>query len=262
MSVLYEGTVDALHLRVFENRAETGAQAAKDGAAYLKELLSAGRTEANVIFAAAPSQNEVLEGLLKEGLDFTRIRAFHMDEYIGLPETHPASFRHFLKTALFDRVPFREVFLLDGNAGECAKECERYTALLNSHPPDVCFLGIGENAHIAFNDPGVARFDDKERVKAVTLDETCRMQQVHDGCFASLEEVPLQALTLTVPALLSAKKLICTVPSKTKAHAVKRMLTEEITEDIPASVLRRCEDASLYLDADAAEEYLNTQGVQ
>ena len=246
---------DKLHVYTFDTRKEmgdcAGAQAAKVIGALLAE-----KDEVNIIFAAAPSQNETLAALKAADIDWTRINAYHMDEYIGLPDEHPAGFRNFLKAALFDDLPFKTVNLLNGNAPVIEEEIARYESLLREHPVDVCMLGVGENGHIAFNDPWVADFDDPALVKVVPLDEKCRNQQVHDGCFAELSEVPTHALTLTIPALTNARHMFCTVPAVTKADAVKAMLSGEVTIDCPASILTKHEDARLYTDRASAQHIL------
>ena len=244
--------VDQLHVRAFDTRQEMGDCAGQEAAACLKRLL-AEQDEVNVIFAAAPSQNETLAALCaEEGIDWSRVNAFHMDEYIGLSDTHSASFRHFLRKAIFDRFPFKSVNLIDGSAEDISAELARYTELMNSHPADICILGVGENGHIAFNDPWTADFNDPAVIKAVDLDERCRMQQVHDGCFATLDDVPTHALTLTVPALMHAAQVFCVVPAATKARAVRDTLLGDIRTACPASILRRHPAATLYLDADSA----------
>jgi glucosamine-6-phosphate deaminase len=230
-----------------------GAVAAKDVAETIRRLL-AHQAEVNMIFAAAPSQNEFLEALSTSNhIDWRRIHAFHMDEYVGLPADASQRFGNFLKERIFDRAPFRNVHYLNGNHRQLDQECNRYAALLQQHPVDVVCMGIGENGHIAFNDPHVAQFDDPVRVKVVDLDETCRMQQVNDGCFASIDEVPTHALTLTVPALMSGRYLFCMVPARTKARAVYQTVHDPISEAIPATCLRMHENAVLYTDAESAE---------
>lgn len=175
-----------------------------------------------------------------------------MDEYIGLSADAPQGFGNFLKDHIFGRAPFRSVHYIDCTAADPEKEAARYETLLRENPPDIVVMGIGENGHIAFNDPPVADFKDTHGAKVVKLDEVCRNQQVHDGCFARLEEVPKYAITLTVPTLVSAPWLFCIVPAKTKANAVKECLTGEIGEHCPASILRLQEHAVLYLDKDSA----------
>lgn len=246
---------DLLTVRIFDSRAQMGAAAAEACAAEIRRQL-AEKEEINMIFAAAPSQNEFLAALVALGksgaIDFGRINGFHMDEYIGLPADAPQGFGNFLRERLFDLVPFKSVQYLDCTAADPETECARYTALLQQHPCDIICMGIGENGHIAFNDPHVARFDDDKWVKVVALDETCRMQQVHDGCFASLEQVPTHALTLTIPTLVRPSALFCMVPAATKANAVKMTVEGPVSEQCPASILRTREHASLWLDPDSA----------
>ena len=244
--------VDKLEVRIFETRAEMGNAAAADIQRKFCELLRE-KPYINVIFAAAPSQNEVLASLaLDKEIDWSRIHAYHMDEYIGLPADAPQGFGNFLRAHIFDLVPFASVNLIDSSATDASLEAERYGRMLDEHLPDVVVMGIGENGHIAFNDPPVADFRDPKTVKAVKLDEICRNQQVNDGCFASIDEVPTHALTLTVPALTRAPYLFCIVPAPSKAWAVKETLTGSIDEHCPASILRTHDNAILYLDRDSA----------
>ena len=205
-----------------------------------------------MIFAAAPSQNETLHYLtLEKDIDWTRVNAFHMDEYVGLPKGAPQRFSEFLKNALFDHVPLRSVNLIDGSEGAEA-ECARYSALLENYPVDIVVMGIGENGHIAFNDPPVADFHDPLRMKPVKLDDVCRMQQVHDGCFPTFDDVPEMALTLTVTQLASAAYRFCVVPAPTKAEAVRRTVNDPIGEACPATVMRELDGTTMYLDPDSA----------
>lgn len=243
-------TKDKLAVKVFENRKLMGKEAATDVADCIKQMLSE-KKEINMIFAAAPSQNEFLEELVDSGVEWERINAFHMDEYIGLPLDAEQRFGTFLKERIFGRVPFKSVHYINGQA-QPEKECDRYSLLLKQYPVDIVCLGIGENGHIAFNDPHVAKFDDPELVKVVALDEKCRMQQVHDGCFRSIELVPTQAISLTIPALVAAKYMFCIVPASTKAQAVYDTIYGEISESCPASILRTKANAVLYLDSDSA----------
>ena len=236
----------------FSSRAEMGAAAARDAADCFRRLLTE-KKEINVLFAAAPSQNELLAALAADrSVEWNRIHAFHMDEYVGLDRNAPQGFGNFLRDRLFRLVPFASVSYIDPAASDPDAECARYSALLREHPLDAVCMGIGENGHVAFNDPPVADFSDPALVKRVPLDPVCRMQQVHDGCFARLEDVPTHALTLTVPALLSAPHHFCVVPARTKAEAVRRTVFGPIGESCPATMLRISPDASLYLDADSA----------
>jgi glucosamine-6-phosphate deaminase len=185
-------------------------------------------------------------------VEWDRVNAFHMDEYIGLDPDAPQGFGNFLRERLFSRVRMKETFLLDGNAKDVAAECRRYAALLEEFPADLVVLGIGENTHLAFNDPHVARFDDPALVKVVELDEVSRRQQVNDGCFLSIEDVPTQALTLTIPALMRAPFIFAVVPGRRKAEAVRRTLREEIGERWPSTVLRGHPGAVLFIDQESA----------
>jgi glucosamine-6-phosphate deaminase len=208
----------------------------------------------NIIFAAAPSQNEFLYYLTQEnGIDWSRVNAFHMDEYVGISQNSAQSFASFLRKNIFDKVPINTVYYINGNAQDAKAECDRYAALLKEYPPDIVCMGIGENTHIAFNDPHTADFNDPLLVKEVTLDAVSRQQQVHDGCFPELSAVPTAAITLTIPALLQAKSIYCIVPGKNKASAVYQTLHNEEHAKYPSTSLKRHVDATLYLDRDSAE---------
>ena len=224
------------------------------------KLLS-GQESVRIIFAAGPSQNEFLEELsLVKGVAWTRVVAFHMDEYVGLKRNSKELWGSYMKEKLFGKLDFKKVHYLDPEPQEPEEECKRYAALIEEAPIDIVCLGIGENGHIAFNDPGVADFNDPETMKIVNLDEICRQQQVHDGCFASVEQVPRQAMTVTVPPMLSANFLSIVVPGPAKAKAVLDTLKGEITTSCPASILRRHKDAVLFLDVQSAAEVMR-QGI-
>ena len=244
--------VDQLEVKIFATRAEMGAVAALEIKQTFCELL-AKKQQIHVIFAAAPSQNEVLASLVADkDIEWSRIHAYHMDEYIGLAADAPQGFGNFLRAHIFDHVPFAGVNLIDCSAIDADAEAARYGQLLDENLADVVVMGIGENGHIAFNDPPVADFCDSKTVKAVKLDEICRNQQVNDGCFASIDQVPTHALTVTVPALTRTPYLFCIVPAPSKAWAVKETLTGSIDEHCPASILRKHDHAILYLDRDSA----------
>lgn len=243
---------DGLLVKIFKTRSEMGKAAADDIAECIKKCLSK-KPEINMIFAAAPSQNDMLSELLKrEDIEWGRINAYHMDEYIGLSSAAPQCFSNFLRERIFDLVPFGSVNCINPGAKSPEAEAERYGELLRKNPPDIVCMGIGENGHIAFNDPHVADFEDKKIVKTVELDKRCRMQQVNDGCFADISEVPRYALTLTIPTLMAAEHHFCVVPAPTKAEAVRRCVTGEVGEDCPATILRRKDNAVLYCDADSS----------
>ena len=247
-----EFKVDKLDVKVYDSRKAMGAGAGEEAAQYLRELL-ARQDEVWAIFAAAPSQNEFLEYLAgAPGIDWSRVHALHMDEYVGLPSDAPQGFGNFLRRAIFDKVPFGSIDYI-GSEGNAEELIARYDAILAAHHVDIVFMGIGENGHIAFNDPHVADFNDPFRIKKVDLDLKCRNQQVNDGCFAKLEDVPEYALTLTVPTLFAADRLFCVVPAPTKADAVKATVKGPVGAHCPATVMRLHKAATLYLDPDSAK---------
>lgn len=245
-------TFGKLRVEIHPDRRSAGAAAGAAFAARLRERLAAG-PRARAAFACAPSQDECLDRLCGEpGIDWARVEAFHLDEYAGLGADHPQSFRHYLKAHVLDRVRPGTVHLIQGEAADSGAECARYEALLDAAPIDMICLGIGENGHVAFNDPPVADFSDPRRVKLVELDESCRRQQVNDGCFPEINAVPRRALTLTVPVFRDARALFVVVPGKLKAPAVHAMLRGPVSTACPASILREHPDATLYLDRDSA----------
>lgn len=241
---------DQLKVRVYETREAMGKDAADHAVAKIRELL-AKQDRVRMIFAAAPSQNEFLEALTKaDGIDWSRITAFHMDEYIGLPVGAPERFSQFLLDSIFNKVNPGEVHLI-GLKDSTEEEISRYTELIQEAPIDIICLGIGENGHIAFNDPPVADFDDPAVIKPVELDDACRQQQVNDGCFPTFDDVPTHALTLTIPTMMSGKHLYCIVPGPTKREAVNNTLNGPISTSCPASILRKHSDCTLYTDKEA-----------
>jgi len=244
--------VDALEVRVYGDPGALAAGAAVEAASVLRQAVEA-RGWARVIFACAASQIRFLEALSGRGeVDWSRVEVFHMDEYLGLTADHPASFRRFLRERLVEKVRPGRVQELRGDAPEPLKEVRRYEALLKEAPVDLCCLGIGENGHLAFNDPGVADFEDPDLVKLVALEESSRRQQVGEGWFPHVEAVPRYAYTLTIPALCSARRLLAVVPERRKAEAVARALTGPIHPACPASILRRHGGATLFLDLESA----------
>jgi glucosamine-6-phosphate deaminase len=251
MFLTTELRTDNLQVVICEDRTSLGSTAAGAVSNKIKDLLKSQST-INMIFAAAPSQNEFLKTLTADkGIPWTKINAFHMDEYIGLAETAPQSFGRFLREKIFKHLPFRSVNYINGNASNIEVECKRYAELLSIYPPDIVCMGIGENTHLAFNDPHVAEFNDSNIVKIVTLDLTCRQQQVNDGCFNKLSEVPQEAITLTIPALMQASHVFCMVPGATKALAVSLTLKQAISEKFPSTILRNHPSAILFVDLDS-----------
>lgn len=243
---------DRLQVNVYATRDDMGMAAAKDAATAIRNLLNT-RSFVNIIFAAAPSQNEMLFHLAANNdIEWRGVNAFHMDEYVGLNENAPQRFGHFLDQAIFAKLPFHAVHYINGNASNPEAECLRYATLLEANPVDLVCMGIGENTHIAFNEPHVADFNDPFMVKLVELDEVSRMQQVHDGCFDAIEDVPRMAITLTVPALMKATSIFCVVPGINKAMAVNHTINADISAVYPSTVLRLHENAILYLDEKSA----------
>ena len=243
---------DFLNIHIYNTRAEMGKAAAQDIKACILSMLSE-KESINMIFAAAPSQNEVLEALATDtDIPWNRVNAFHMDEYIGLSADAPQGFGNFLKNRIFGIANFKSVNYIDISAVDVQGECMRYAMRLKENPVDIVVMEIGENGHIAFNDPPVADFNDKELVKPVALDDICRNQQVNDGCFAMIDDVPKTAITLTVPALFAGDRLFCIVPAATKASAVRATICDDISERCPATILRRHKNAVLYLDRDSS----------
>jgi glucosamine-6-phosphate deaminase len=246
--------IASLDVRVYPTRLAMGEAAADEVARRLRRVVQE-RASARVMFAAAPSQLEFFHALLKHGgIPWDRVDAFHMDEYIGLPADAPQLFGPYLRRHLFDHRPFRSVHYLNPVAADPVEECARYSALLGESRLDIVCLGIGENGHLAFNDPPVADFSDPLRVKVVELDHACRLQQVADGAFDSIEQVPPRAMTVTIPALLAGDHLSVVVPGPRKSAAVAAALTGTVATSCPASILRTHPDAVLYLDSDAARD--------
>ena len=244
--------VDRLQVKVFRDRASMGAAAAAAAAQSLRTAIQK-QGAARIIVASAPSQNELVAGLAAApDIDWRRVTIFHMDEYVGLPATHPASFRNYQQRHLLSQVTPAVFHGIRGEASDPEAECARYAALLAGAPIDLVCLGIGENGHIAFNDPPVADFADPLKVKIVELDEICRQQQVNDGCFPNLDSVPRQAITLTCPTLVSGQTLVCVVPGPRKAAAVAATLRGTISPACPASILRLHPAATLFVDEAAA----------
>jgi glucosamine-6-phosphate deaminase len=245
-------TVDELSVRVFDDVVEIARAAAVKA---VDELCAAidERGEANVMLATGNSQLVFLAELVTfAGVDWSRVTAFHMDEYVGLPPTHTASFQRYMRERVAANVPFRAFHYLQGDTGDAEQEARRYADLLRTHPLDLCCCGIGENGHLAFNDPPVADFDDPLDVKVVALEPASRRQQVAEGHFATIDDVPAQAITVTIPALLRARRVLAIVPEQRKAAPVQAALEGPITTACPASYLRTQPHATLYLDAESA----------
>lgn len=251
-TVVRSFTADSLEVRVFATQADLAQAAAREAKAVLQEGI-AKTGGATMIFAAGNSQIQFLAALVAlGGIDWSEVTMFHMDEYLGLDARHPASFRRFLRERVEQRVRPKTFHCIEGEAMQPLAECERYASLLSAQPIDLCLLGIGENGHLAFNDPPVADFADRYAVKLVKLDEACRQQQVGEGHFASLADVPQYALTLTIPALCAARRMRCITPERRKARAVLDALRGPVSPACPASWLRRQAHCTLFLDAESA----------
>jgi glucosamine-6-phosphate deaminase len=244
----------ALEVRIFSDRQEAGAT----GAAIAAEVIRAEMArngKAAVVFASAVSQDPFLAAVrVRDDIDWRRITAFHLDEYAGMTDRHPASFRRFQRERLLDHVPMGEFVGLNAEAADLDAESDRYAARLREAKPCLVVMGVGENGHLAFIDPPLCRFDEPRDVRPVDLDDVCRMQQVHDGQFATFDEVPKQALSLTVPFFLRVPRALVFVNGERKAEAVKAAIEGPITEACPASALRRHPNATVFLDAGAASK--------
>ena len=244
--------IDALPVRVYAREADLAQDVAGIVHQHLRETLAA-QGSAACILATGNSQIKFLEALIAlGGVDWSRVTLFHMDEYLGIDAGHKASFRRYMRERVESRVHPKTFHYLDGDVLLPFDECARYTKLLQAQPIDLCCLGVGENGHLAFNDPSVANFQDPHQVKLVKLDDACRMQQVGEGHFPNLDAVPQYAFTLTIPALCSAKKMICVAPEKRKARAVRDALRGPVSPACPASVLRTQPHATFFIDEDSA----------
>ena len=240
-----------IEVAVIPSPDELAEAAARKAAEVVREAITR-RGRARIVVATGNSQIAMMERFVQSpDVDWSSVEAFHLDEYVGLPITHPASFRLWIRTRFADRVRPGAMHYLDGEAPDLDREIRRYTALIREAPFDLCFAGFGENGHIGFNDPPVADFHDPLTVKRVKLDEACRRQQVGEGHFPTLEAVPPEALTMTCPAIVSAGALVCVVPDRRKAQAVKDALEGEISTACPASLVRTHSRTFLYLDTES-----------
>lgn len=243
-----------LDVKIYPSGTAAGTAVAAEAAQVIRGLAER-HDEIGVIFATGVSQLEILNSLTSiDGVPWDRVVGFHLDEYIGLPVDHPASFRHYLRTNLTNRVPMKRFYEIDGTAADPQAECARYAELLQSHHPQLCFLGIGENGHLAFNDPGEANFHDSVDVKIVHLDKISRNQQLEERWFKTMDQVPERAITLTIPPILRVPRLLVAAPGRRKANIVRRTVEEKISTACPATILRTHPNVTLYLDEDSAAE--------
>lgn len=243
-----------MQVNVFDSKEEMGAAAAKWGAEKIRAAIS-DRGEANIIVATGASQFEMLSALITESdIAWNQVTAFHLDEYVGLPLDHPASFRLYLWKRFVSQLPFppKQFHYLNAE-GDCKAECSRVGAILQQHPIDVAFVGIGENGHLAFNDPP-ADFEANEPYLVVELDDACRQQQLGEGWFPTFDDVPKQAISMSVKQILKSKAIACTVPDERKAEAVRGSVNGEVTPAVPASILQQHKNTSLFLDKPSASK--------
>ncbi|MBD0777551.1 glucosamine-6-phosphate deaminase [Maribacter sp. ANRC-HE7] len=249
--------VQDLNIDIYQRPEEMGKAAADFVEMKINEAI-AKKGIARVILATGSSQFTFLKALRLAKIDWKKVIVFHLDEYYGIADTHPASFRKYLKERILDFVNPLEVYLINGDAEDIEDEMDKYAARLREHEIDVACIGIGENGHIAFNDPPVADFNDTKLVKLVDLDEQCRNQQLGEGWFPTIDDVPKKALTLTIPAIMNSKAISCVVPDERKAEAVYNALNGDVTTDCPASVLRRHNDIRMFLDVESASRLQNS----
>lgn len=242
-----------MNISVSETKEQLGAKAAATGANRIRQALDV-RGEANVVLATGASQFEMLNHLRTADLDWTKVTAFHLDEYIDLARSHPASFRRYLKERFVDPLPapIGTFHYIDGER-DPAEECQRLSDLLRDVTIDVAFVGIGENGHLAFNDPP-ADFETEAPFIVVELDRACRQQQLGEGWFDSLEDVPRRAISMSIQQILTSDTIVCTVPDARKAEAVRNALEGPVTPEVPASILQEHEDCYLFLDTDSASK--------
>jgi glucosamine-6-phosphate deaminase len=242
-----------MDIRVFETKEEMGQAAAADGAKAIREAL-AERDQANLIVATGASQFEMLAALAANDIDWSKTTFFHLDEYVGMPIAHPASFRRYLKERFIDKLPWppHAFHFVDGE-GESEAECARLSELVSQCTIDVAFIGIGENGHLAFNDPP-ADFETDRPFFVVELDDACRRQQWGEGWFDTLDDVPCKAITMSISQILKSRKIVCTVPDERKSEAVRGAVEGPVTPEVPASILQKHANATLFLDKGAASK--------
>lgn len=251
-STIQEFMVGPLSVKVLRDKEAVGKEAALHAIPLIQEAIRR-KGIARIVFSAANSQLDLAANLTSlPGIDWSKVEVFHVDEWVGVTDSHPASFRKWVKNNVVDRVHPAKVHYLAGDAKDLAAECQRYSDLLASSPIDVSFLGFGENGHIGFNDPHEANFADPKRVRSVTLDERCRMQQLNEGHWSSFEDMPTLGVTLTCPALIDAAHVICCVPELRKAEAVRNALRNPVSTACPGSFIRTHPRANLYLDFESA----------
>ena len=238
-----------MEIKIFETPVELGKVAAKQSAEIINEAI-ANKGKARIALSTGASQFETINALTKMDVDWSKVEMFHLDEYIGLPESHPASFRKYLKERFLSKISIKQAFLVDGE-DDPQQVIAYLTSEIRKEPIDLGVIGIGENAHIAFNDPP-ADFGTKEAYICVTLDDDCKQQQVREGWFATTDDVPKQAISMTVHQIMQCRKIVSCVPYAVKAKAIKDMLDNQLTNMVPATMLKNHPEWTLYLDRDSA----------
>jgi glucosamine-6-phosphate deaminase len=250
---ILETKIDQLPITIYETNEELGAAAAEEARGIIQRALRE-KDEANIILATGNSQLTFLAALRQSEMDWAKVNLFHMDEYIGIDPNHPASFPNFLRKHLLSHIKPKAFYPISSRADSVETTCAKYARLLCAHPADLCALGYGENGHLAFNDPPFADFNDPVWVKTIKLAEASRRQQVGERHFVAMADVPTHAITLTIPALLAAKRVLAIVPEARKADAVYRALKMPVSENCPGSILRRAPHAHLFLDQESASK--------
>jgi glucosamine-6-phosphate deaminase len=244
------GVDPVVNIEIFDSKLKLGETAAQDAATLIQQAITS-RDVAYVIAATGASQFEFLDALVLHDIDWQRVEFFHLDEYVGLPETHGASFRRYLTERIIDRIHPKLFYLINGDAADPQAECRRVGELISQQTIDVAFVGIGENGHLAFNDPP-ADFETQAPYLVVTLDEACRRQQIGEGWFKSLDEVPAQAISMSIQQILKARHILCIVPDQRKAEAVKDCVETDVSPMHPASILQQHPSVKLYLDRESS----------
>ncbi len=247
----YAFHADRLHVKIYNEKRDMGMAAADFVAKHIQDAIQQKGT-ANLILATGASQFSLIEALKEKEIEWEKVTVFHLDEYKGISDEHPASFRKYLKERILNIVKPGKVYLINGDAANLEEEISEYEKQLKAHPIDIACIGIGENGHIAFNDPPVADFNDPKWVKVVELDHACRMQQLGEGWFPTFEDIPKEAVTLTISAIMSCKTICCVVPDERKSVAVQHTIYSDISTDCPATILRRHPDTVLFLDMPAS----------
>jgi glucosamine-6-phosphate deaminase len=251
-----------MKIEILDTKKELGRKSGRDSADSIKQAIKL-QGKANIILATGASQFETLESLVKDtGIDWSKVVMFHLDEYVGMPQSHPASFRKYLQERFVEKVPdMKAVHFIHGDGVDPEQECNRLNRIISNHPIDVALVGIGENGHLAFNDPP-ANFDTENPYIVVELDEACRKQQLGEGWFDTLNDVPKEAISMSVRQIMKSKHIICSVPDQRKARAVKECLEGEVSNLCPASILQKHKNCTIYLDMKSASMLISRESIK